>query len=291
MPKHAEALAGSNRHAPPYPERGLTSPVGPLARVAFAAGLAGIGVHSLVSGDYALQWQPVPPSLPLRAVVVYASGSLQVACGAGLLIRRTAALSSLVLAAFLGVWLLLTTVPPVVMTPLVEVTWLNLGQVAVLVAGAWVLYATRNGSGAPKPAALTGERGVRLARLLFGIALPAIGVSHFTYLDQAVALVPAWLPDRVGWACFTGAAHIAAGLGVLFGVYARLAATLWAGMIGVFTVAVWIPAVAAAGAARFQWSEFVLSWVIAAGAWVVADSYAGIPWLERRTNPQGEERQ
>jgi uncharacterized membrane protein len=240
----------------------------------FAVGMIGLGILALIYGDFALVWQPVAQWIPGRTVLAYGSGLLMILTGVGLLIRAAAAWSARILFPYLIVWALLK-VPALVVAPQIEAVWLGFGELAVLLAGGWVLFARLAGLRDGSPLAfLTGEKGIYLARILFAVSLIPIGLSHLVYVKETVELVPAWLPYRVGWAYLTGAGQIACGLGVLFSILPRVAAWAEAGMISLFTLLVWAPAILAAPRTRLSWTAFFISWAIASAAWVVAQNIA-----------------
>src|ERR1700686_3008289 len=209
------------------------------ALILFAVGMIGLGILALVYGDFALVWQPVASWIPGRTVLAYGSGLIMLLGGVGLLLRVAAAWSARVLFPYLIVWLLLK-VPALLVAPRIEAVWLGVGELAVLLAGGWVLFARLAGlqEGSPLSFA-TGQNGLRIARILFAVALIPIGLSHIVYVKPTADLVPAWLPYRTFWAYATGAGQIACGLGVLFSVLPRVAARTEAGMISLFTLLVW----------------------------------------------------
>lgn len=240
----------------------------------FAVTLIALGLMGLIKGTYTSTWTGVPRTVPVHGMLNYLSAVLSVACGVGLLWRRTALVASRVLLGYLLLWLLLFRASHIPSAPTSVDTWWGLGDTAVMVAAAWALSATFAAT----------DRGLRIARVFFGVALIPFGVAHFTNVNDTAPLVPSWLPWHVGFAYFTGAAFIAAGIGILTGAFARLAAILSVWQLGLFTLLVWGPVVVT-GATPPQWTEFVTSWVLTAAAWVVADSYRGVPWLAPITVP------
>jgi len=245
-----------------------------LARVLLAICMIALGVLGLIYGDVALVWQHLPiEHMPGARPIAYAFAVIELIAGLGLLLRSTAKAASALLAVFLLLWMVLLKLPAVVVVPTMEATWLGFGEIAVMLAGAWIVFASLFGERSDWLRFFSGQRGVRAARILFALSLPMIGLSHFIYSEQTVPLVPAWLPYPLGWAYFTGACSIAVCLAVLFGVLSQLAARLEAAMLGIITALVWIPPIIATPHDRTSWTALVISAAIASGAWVVAESY------------------
>lgn len=255
-----------------------------VGHAVFAATLSALGIIGLVSGHFAPIWDSVPPALPGRTALAYLCALVSLVCGIGLLWRESAAAAARVLFGFLLLWLLLIKLPYIVQAPTVALWYESWGETAVLAAAAWILYARfATGRDRRRLSFATGERGARRARMLYGLAMLAFGVAHFVYLQYTASLVPAWLPRHTVWVYFTGGAYIGAGMALLTGVYARLAAALSTLQMGLFTLLVWVPAVAAAHPDASSVSEFAVSWALSAGGWVVTDSCREMSWFALRT--------
>jgi len=248
-------------------------------RALLALAMIALGLRGLAFGDFAGTWQRIPIAhLPAHDLFVYLTALIELATGIGILVPRTAKVSAGVMATFALLWMVLLKFPAIVYAPAMEATWLGAGEIAVILAGAWAMFASL---AQPDGRFLAGRNGIRHARLLFVLALPTIGLSHYIYADITAGFVPAWLPWRHGWAYLTGAGSLAAAFGILFAAWPRLAAVLEAAMLGVITLLVWLPPLLAHAHDGDAWSAFLMSSAIAAGAAAVADSYRGIGWATR----------
>jgi uncharacterized membrane protein YphA (DoxX/SURF4 family) len=247
-----------------------------IAQMLFALGMISVGILTLVYGYEILLFSAPPPAwIPWLKAVGYASGIIMLGTGAGLLFDRTARVSIRILLPFLLLWTL-SRVPVAVADPGREISWFAVGEIAVLAAGAMVLFARLGGLrvGSKAQRAMS-EYGLRITRILFGFSLVTYGLAHFfEFAAHTVSLVPPWLPFRTAWADLTGAGQIAAGLGVVFSIFPRLAAASEAAMLSIFTILVWVPAIVTKPT-ESNWVEFLFTFALAGASWVVAESIPG----------------
>jgi uncharacterized membrane protein len=246
----------------------------------FAVTFMALGVWGLASGHFNTVWAGAPKTLPGREALAYVTALVSLACGAGLLWRRTTALAAGVLTVLVILWIMAFRITPVVHAPLDAGIWDGFGIVVMIALTAWALFAETAGDAVPPRLDIaTGASGIRIIHVIYGLVLIDFGIAHFGYLTFTASLVPGYLPNHVAWAEATGLAYMAAGLAILTGVWARLAAALVIVQIAGFTLLVWAPILAKGSPSAGDLSESVMSWVLTACAVVLYETWRGAPWL------------
>ena len=240
-----------------------------LGRYFYALGIIALALVCLAWGDFD-PGQPVPKQFPDRTVLAYAVALFMLAAGTAVLWRRTATLAAAALAAYYAIFVVVVMNGRLVLKHYGEfLSYSGTAEQLAIAAGALIVFATT-----AEIDEMLGARLVRTGQIAFGISALLFGAAHFIYMNLTAPLVPKWLPPgQEFWGYATGVAHIAAGLAILSGVQARLAAILLTAMFASFTPLVHAPLLLG-DPSHGNWSENALNIALIGAAWVVADSLA-----------------
>src|SRR6202161_774600 len=207
----------------------------------YGLGVMALGMACLAFGNFD-PGQPVPGNLPARTVLAYAAGAFMVVAAAAVEWRRTAAWGAAALTVYYALFVVILMNGRLLLTDYaVFVTYENIAMQLAIAAGGLIIYATTARIDAALAARLT-----RLGQLAFGVCALVFGGAHFVYMNNTASLVPKWLPPtQEFWGYATGVAFVAAGVAILSGVQARLAAILMTAMLASFALLVHEPGVLA----------------------------------------------
>jgi uncharacterized membrane protein YphA (DoxX/SURF4 family) len=241
--------------------------------MAFGWRVYGLGVMAIAM--VCLAWgrfdpgQPVPTAVPDRAALAYAAAVFMLVAGAAVEWRRTAAWAAALLCAYYALIVVVLMNGRVALAHYAEYgAYDSAAEQLAIAAAALIVFAANARIDAALAARLT-----RLGQLAFGVCALVFGGAHFAYMNLTVPLVPKWLPpSQVFWAYATGLGHIAAGVAILTGVRARLAAILLTAMYASFTPLVHLPMLLADPTSFVNWTENALNLALTGAAWVVAGS-------------------
>lgn len=243
--------------------------------MAFGWRVYGLGVMALAL--VCLAWgsfdpgQPVPGDFPGRTVLAYAAAAFMLVAGAAVEWRRTAAWSAAALTAYYVFIVVILMNGRVVLARYAEFgTYSGAAEQLAIAAGGLIVCAT-----SARIDAILAARLTRLGQWTFGVCALSFGGAHFFYMNLTAPMVPTWLPPtQAFWAYATGFGHIAAGVAILTGVQARLAAILLTVMYASFTPLAHVPMLLVDPTSHWIWSENALNLALIGTAWVVADSLA-----------------
>jgi uncharacterized membrane protein YphA (DoxX/SURF4 family) len=241
-----------------------------LGRRVYGLGVMALALVALAWGGFD-PGQPVPKGFPDRTALAYAAAAFMLVAGAAVEWRRTAACGAAALAAYYALIVVLLMNGRVILTHYAEYgAYSGAAEQLAIAAGGLIVFA-----GSTRIDADLASRLTRLGQLAFGVCAILFGGAHFFYMNLTAPLVPKWLPpDQVFWGYATGIAHIAAGVAILTGVRARLAAILLTAMYASFTPLVHLPMLLGDPSSHVNWAENALNLALIGAAWVVADSLA-----------------
>ena len=236
----------------------------------YGLGVMAIGMACLVFGEFD-PGQPMPEHFPGRTALAYAAGAFMVVAAAAIEWRRTAAWGAAALTVYYTLFVVILMNGRVWLTDYaIYVTYEDIAMQLSIAAGGLIVYAAT----AKIDAALAGWL-TRVGQLTFGVCALVFGGAHFVYMQNTASMVPKWLPPtQEFWGYATGVGFVAAGIAILTGVQAQLAAILMTAMLVSFGVLSNGLILLADHKSHWNWTESAVNLAVVGAAWVLADSLA-----------------
>jgi len=232
-----------------------------LGRNCFALAMLAFGVQHFVYARYATGLGP--PWIPGHTLRACLMGTVLVLAAVALLTGRKARCAALILAVVLAIYFLLAYAPRLAGNLHDPGPWSSGSEILAFCGIAWALSRLlAKNPFVPPPFGV----------MLFAVTLIVFGVQHLLYGPFVAGIVPAWIPGRLFFAYFVGAAFLAATVAILTGIQSRLAATLLGIMFFSWVFILHLPRVIAASRNGNEWTSMFVALAMSGGAWIVAGS-------------------
>jgi uncharacterized membrane protein YphA (DoxX/SURF4 family) len=211
-----------------------------FGRVCFGAGVAGLGVqHLVIAGFVPVVLPSLPISVPGHGILPFVVGLALIIAGTAIAMGKRARAAAIFLGVAFLASLVLRHIPLQVASGTLWpiAVWNNPLKLLTLAGGAFAVAASVEGLEEHRMNTFCTAFGC------FALALTCalFGFEHFQYVQFVAGLVPAWIPAHVFWTYFCGGALMAAGIGMLLRIQARLAAGLLGLMIFIWFIVLHIP--------------------------------------------------
>ena len=243
----------------------------------FATAIAGLGVQCMLRGNAVPALEPVASSSSLQ-LVGWITGVVLVAAAVATLLHSTAYYAAAVIASMLLLWILLLHVPALVAAPRSGGEWTGTLETLALGGAALLLFGLMSAAGGyQREPERIAKRATTIGRIMYGMAMPGFGVLHFIYIGYVSSVIPSWIPAHVFFGYATGVAHMASGLGILTGIFSRVAAYCTAAMFGSWVLIVHIPRVLVNLRHPSEWTSMLIALGMCGGALLIASALSNIP--------------
>ena len=239
-----------------------------FGRRVYGLGVMAIGAASMAFGEFD-PGQPMPEHFAARTALAYAAGAFMVVAAAAVEWRRTAAWGAAALTVYYTLFVVILMNGRVWLTDYaVYVTYEDIAMQLSIAAGGLIVFATTARIDGALAARLT-----RAGRVTFGVCALVFGGAHFVYMQNTASMVPKWLPPtQEFWGYATGVCFVAAGIAILSGVQARLAAILMTAMLVCFGLLANGRILLADHKSHWNWTESAVNLAVVGAGWALADS-------------------
>ncbi|HEY3768527.1 MAG TPA: hypothetical protein VGN44_07635 [Candidatus Angelobacter sp.] len=210
-----------------------------------------------------------PPWIVRNPFLIGVIGIVLVLAGLSIAIQYKARLGAQFLASVLLVYVIAIYLPRIIGSPRNPGFWTSAAELLCLAGAAFVAAGASQGTQAQ--ASEQSRALINTGRFLYALPLVVFAAQHFMYAQFVAMLVPAWIPARLFWACFVGAAFIAASLSIIFKIKSSLAAALLGLMFFLWVVIVHAPRIALASHSANEWTSGLVALAMSGGAFMMAD--------------------
>lgn len=232
------------------------------------------GLFDLIWGEFEPAHQPIQAwsdHIPGIAILARIAAIWLMVAGLALLIRPAARMGAAALAILYGIFCFFP-LPRLISAPhylghhpsVYIGVLVSVAQQLVLFIAALLLWLHLTPGRFPRSVTLP-------ARILFGLCCIDFAFGHFTGIPATAAMIPHWIPlGGRFWTIFTGIAFLLAGLAIIAGILAVLAARLLSLMLLVFTAIVLAPRAFAAPHNHVAWGSNAYNLTAVAAGWILS---------------------
>ena len=203
-------------------------------RIFIAVSLLVFGIQHFLYANYLAT--VVPAWMPGRLFWAYFVGVAFVAAAIGAVVPKMTRPAGILLGILFFLFVVTLHIPRIAAHSRDGNEWTSGFVALAMCGGAWILASV-----SPLEERERGDPLLKIGPYLYGAAMIAFGIQHFIDTRNTTRVGPPWNLEQPLWPYLTGAALLTAGAAVVFGVKARLVATLLGAILFLFFLFVQIP--------------------------------------------------
>ncbi len=241
-------------------------------RLWFAVCIVALGVETFVCAHIQQPVLPLLPWLPRHPALSYLTGIVLILLGLAIASNFLTRWAAVLLAVVFVLCEILLQIPRATAAPFDLSLRTAVFEVLSLGAAAMILARMSSHPDAPGKKLNLLDKVLSSGRYLFAVSSVTFGISHFLVGPFIATLIPEWIPFRLFFAYFTGAAFVAAGLSIAAGCLDVLAATLLGAMFLVWFLFLHLPRVFTIEKLHnpAEWSSAFIALGMFGASWIIA---------------------